>query len=169
MRILSRYLGVDRYRADERYRAALSAYGKRDLKTAMAQINASIELLPTHAEYHAALGYFLLEGKDRLAAKQAFERALNLYPYEMLANYGLGMIAYREKDWRRAEARFTDSLAAQPDRAETHFYRAMVSHRLGRNDEARDRMAAAAERFAKAEDQRVRHCHAWIREFERLI
>lgn len=169
MRILSRYFGAARYRADEHYRAALSAYSKRDMKTATARINASIEVLPTHAEYHAALGYFLLESKDRLAAKQAFERALKLYPYEMLANYGLGMIAYRDKDWHSAEARFTDSLAAQPDRAETHFYLAMVSHRLGRNYEAKRRMTAAAEFFAKAEDQRLRHCHAWIREFERLI
>lgn len=169
MRMLSKNFGAARYRADEHYRAALSAYGKRDLTTATAQINLSIELLPTHAEYHAALGFFLLESKDRLAAKQAFERALKLYPYEMLANYGLGMIAYREKDWGSAEARFTDSLAAQPARAETHFYLAMVSHRLGRNTEASDRMTAAAESFAKAEDLRVRHCHAWIREFERLI
>ena len=68
----------------------------------------AIELLPTQAEYHATLGYFLLEDKDAIGAKGAFARALELHPYEMLANYGQGMIAYRNKDWQKAAACFTN-------------------------------------------------------------
>ncbi|MCY3917035.1 MAG: tetratricopeptide repeat protein [Chloroflexi bacterium] len=166
---LKRSFGVSRYQADERYRAALNAHGERDLKTAMQEIEASIALLPSHAEYHAALGFFLLESKDLAPAKEAFQRALALQPYEMLANYGLGAIAYRDKDWKRAAAFFSNALAAQPERAETHYYLAMVKHRLGDNQAALDWMKSAEALFAKSEDRRESHCQAWIREFARLI
>ena len=126
-------------------------------------------MLPTQAEYHATLGFFLLEGKDVFAAKEVFQRALELHPYEMLANYGLGMIAYRDKDWVTAAACFTNALAAQPERAETQYYLAMISHRLGENQVALKWMKSAEALFVKTEDRRERHCQTWIREFERLI
>ena len=166
---LARRLGLARYQADERYQAALSACAARDLKAAKVEIDASIELLPNHAEYHAALGYFLLEAKDPRPAKEAFERALALNPFEMLANYGQGLLAYRNKDWTLAAEYFTNALAAQPERAETQYYLAMICHRLGSNEDALEWMQSAAGLFLKAADRRERHCHAWIREFERLL
>ncbi|MCY3797880.1 MAG: hypothetical protein OXG84_08730 [Chloroflexi bacterium] len=169
MGILARRLGLSRYQADERYHAALRAYRERNLKTAKAEVKLAIERLPTRAEYHATLGYFLLEDKDALGAMEAFARALELHPYEMLANYGQGMMAYRDKDWERAAACFTNALAAQPERAETQYYLAMVNHRLGHNSEAVKWMTSAAAAFAESEDQREGHCQAWIKEFLRLI
>lgn len=169
MKSVAQGLGLSRYEADERFRAALSAYSERNLKAAKAEVESAIERLPTQAEYHATLGYFLLEEKDALAAMAAFERALELHPYEMLANYGQGMIAYRDKDWEKAAACFTNALAAHPSRAETQYYLAMVNHRLGHNSEAVKWMQSAAAVFAENEDQRERHCQAWIKEFIRLI
>ncbi|MDE2748162.1 MAG: tetratricopeptide repeat protein [Chloroflexota bacterium] len=166
---LATRLGLARYQADERYHASLKAYAARDLESAKEAIEASIGLLPKHAEYHAALGYFLLEAKDPRLAKEAFERALALNPFEMLANYGQGLLAYRNKDWKLAAGYFTNALAAQPERAETQYYLAMICHRLGRNMAALEWMQSAAGLFLKAADRRERHCHAWIREFERLI
>lgn len=168
MSSLVRRLGAARYRADERYYSALSAYAQRDLEAAMAEIDVSIELFPAQAEYHATLGFFLLEAKDSIASKEAFARALALHPYEMLANYGLGMIAYRDKDWTNAGDYFTKALAAQPQRAETRYYLAMVNHRLGENAQAITWMTSAEELFAKAGDGRENHCRAWLREFARL-
>lgn len=169
MGILARRLGFSRYQADERFRAALSAYSERNLKAAKAEVEFAIELLPTRAEYHATLGYFLLEDRDAIGAMEAFARALEFHPYEMLANYGQGTIAYRDKDWERAAACFTNALAADPSRAETQYYLAMVNHRLGHNSEAVKWMKSAAGAFAESEDQRERHCQAWIKEFARLI
>ncbi len=169
MRGLATRFGIARYRADERYRAALSAFAQRDLDGAKAEVEAAIELLPSHAEYHAALGYFCLEDRDFSPAARAFERALELRPFEMLANYGLGILAYRDKQWTAAEARFRRALAAQPDRAETHYYLAMVDHRLGRNEQAAAWMRSASALFSRAEDGRADHCQAWLREFERLV
>jgi len=169
MTTLAQRFGIARYQADERYRAALNAHVDRDPKTAKLEIEAAIALLPTHAEYHATLGYFFLEDKDIPPAKEAFERALELDPYEMLANYGCGMIAYRDKDWKRALPCFINALAAQPNRAETQYYLALVNHRLGENAEALKWMKSAQALFAKAEDPRAVHCQAWMTEFERLI
>lgn len=169
MTTLARRLGIARHQADERFHAALNAYSERNLRAAIAEVEVAIELLPTQAEYHATLGYFLLEDKDALGAMEAFARSLELHPYEMLANYGQGMIAYRDKDWKRAAACFTNALAAQPERAETQYYLAMVNHRLGHNPEALKWMKSAADLFARADDRRERHCRAWIKEFVRLI
>ena len=166
---LARRFGAARYRADERYRAALSAYRRRALETAKTEIAAAIELLPTQAEYHAVLGCFLLEEREGPSAKAAFERAQELRPYEMLANYGCGMMAYRDKDWLEAAACFNKALAAQPERAETQYYLAMIHHRLGQNAEAAAWMQSARALFVKAEDGREKHCQAWLREFERLV
>ena len=110
MTTLAQRLGVARYDADEHYKAALKAFGGRDLARARAEIQMAIDLLPKHAEYHAAQGFFLLEDKDGANAKVALERALALNAYEMMANYGLGMIAYRDKNWEKAHRYFLQAL-----------------------------------------------------------
>ena len=168
MASLAQRLGITRYDADQRYRAGLAAFAARDRRSAIAELRAAIELLPNHAEYHAALGLLLLEDKRKADALEAFDEALRLNPYEALANYGKGMIAYRAKDWGDAEGRFLQALAAAPNRAEAQYYMAMVQHRLGRNAEALEWMRAAAAGFAEENDKRENHCQAWMREFEKL-
>ena len=167
-RLASR-LGIGRYRADEHYRAGCAAFVSRDIQAAIDQLRQAADLLPGHAEYHAALGFVLLNDQRRDEAKTAFERALSLNPLDMLANYGQGMIAYRDKQWRAALARFEAALAAQPKRAETQYYLAMAQHRLGRNDLALGWMREAAASFANADDRRQSQCQAWISQFQKLI
>lgn len=169
MTSLAQRLGISRFEADQHYRAALAAFAARDQRAAIAELQAAIELLPNHAEYHAALGLLLLENKRKAAAIAAFDEALRLNPYEALANYGKGMISYRAKDWRAAEELFFKALAAQPKRAETRYYVGMVKHRLGQNVEAQDWMQSAADGFAAENDKRESHCRAWMREFEKLV
>ena len=166
---LTQRLGLSRFEADEHYAAALRAFRGRDLAAAIKAMEAAISLLPRHAEYHAVLGFFLLENKRGEAAAQAFDQALDLDPYDMLANYGKGMSAYRAKDWQGAETCFARAHAARPARPETLYYLAMVQHRLGSNAEALRWMEAARGAFAQAEDKRARHCLAWMSEFEKLI
>ena len=163
------WLGIRRYQADERYRAALRHFSQRDLTQAQESITQALELLPGHAEYHAAQGFFAQTDKSHQRADEAFDRALQLNPYEMLANYGRGVSSYREKQWQRAADCFVKALAAQPNRAETLYYLAMTQHRLGENGAAVKWMSAAARQFAKADDHRERHCHSWLREFEKLL
>ena len=112
-------LGLTRYDADQHYKEALQAFKKSNIEEAYAQIRQAIQLLPTLAEYHAAQGYFYYEDGAKDKAEEAFDTALELNPYEMLANYGRGMIAYNDKNWEEASAYFLDALAAQPTRPET--------------------------------------------------
>ncbi len=165
---LGQRLGIPRFKADEHYRAGLAAFAARDLITAIAEMKAAIDLLPNHAEYHAALGFLLLEDKQRAKASESFEQSITLNPYEMLANYGKGMIAYRAKKWKAANDYFANALVAQPNRSEIQYYMAMVKHRLGQNREALNWMRSAAAGFATAKDRRESHCSAWMREFEKL-
>ena len=169
MATLAQRLGIKRYQADECYRAALRAFADRDLSSAQTAISDAVDMLPNHAEYHAAQGFFAQSDKAHQRAEASFARALQLNPYELLAHYGHGMAAYREKEWQSAAEHFAAALAADPKRAETLYYLAMTQHRLGDNAEALNFMAAAAERFAKAGDQRQRHCHSWMREFQKLL
>lgn len=168
MNSLAQRLGISRFEADQRYRAALTAFAARDQRRAIAELRAAIELLPNHAEYHAALGLLLLEDKRKADAVAAFDEALRLNQYEALANYGQGMIAYRAKDWTASEDLFFKALAAQPERAEAQYYMGMIKHRLGRNKAALEWMRSAAARFAEQNDRRESYCRAWMREFEKL-
>ncbi|MCY4147727.1 MAG: tetratricopeptide repeat protein [Chloroflexi bacterium] len=165
---LAQWLGIPRYRADERYMLALQAFSQRDLESAQAAIAEALELLPGHAEYHAVQGFFAQEDKSLERAAACYARAAQLHPYEMLANYGRGMLAYRNREWSVAADHFINALAAQPQRPETLYFLAMTQHRLGKNDEALRWMSAAADRFASSADRRERHCHSWLREFAKL-
>ena len=162
-------LGGARVAADQHYASALRAFEGRRLAEAQGHIESAIELLPHHAEYQAMLGWIHLQGDADGAAQAAFDSALDANPYEMLANYGKGMLAYREKQWGSAAGYFLDALAAQPERPETQYYLALVRHRQGENAHARQWMRAAQANFAKAKDEREQACQAWIREFDTLI
>ena len=165
---LAQRLGASRFEADEAYLGALAAFQRKDLKQALAQIESAIARHPGHAEYHAALAWFQLEDDDRSLARAGFDRAMTINPYEMLANYGLGMLAYKDKDWDAAAGYFLNAMAAQPHRPETMYYLSLVRHRQGDNERALHWMQKAREEFAAADDKREKQCHAWIREFAKL-
>jgi len=165
---LAERLGASRFEADEAYLRALTAFRNKDLKTALAQIDVAIARHPNHAEYHAALAWFQLEHDDPSLARAGFDRAIAVNPYEMLANYGLGMLAYKDKDWEAAAGYFLNAMAAQPDRPETMYYLSLVRHRQGDNERALHWMEKAHEEFAAADDKREKQCRAWMREFAQL-
>lgn len=166
---LAQRLGLTRYDADVHYKQALQACQKRDFEAAYAQMRLAIQLLPNHAEYHSAQGFFLLEDGAESKAAAAFERALSLNPYEMMANYGRGVIACHKKNWNAAEACFLNALAAQPKRPETQYYLAVVKHRQGDNALALKWMQTAQAGFAQAGDKREQRCQAWMRELMKLL
>lgn len=165
---LARRFGASRVEADEAYMRALAAFRRKDIKTALAQIEGAIAQHPGHAEYHAALAWFQLERDQASLARAGFDRALTIHPYEMLANYGLGMLAYKDKDWDAAAAYFLNAMAAQPDRPETMYYLSLVRHRQSDNERALHWMRGARQAFAEADDKREKQCRAWIRELAQL-
>lgn len=166
---LTQRLGEARFAADEHYTRALQVFQAGRLPEALDYIGSAIELLPNHAEYLAMQGWIHYQADAIQAAQDAFNRALDANPYEMIANYGKGLQAYREKNWEAARSFFLNALAAQPERPETQYYLALVSHRQGENAHALQWMQAAGANFTKVDDDRVEHCQAWNREFAKLL
>jgi len=167
--LVSRF-GLTRYDADEYYRIALNHYKKRNLEEAIHSIDQALALLPTRAEYYATRGFFRLEDGVPIKAAEDFEMALRHNPYEMLANYGKGVIAYQDKDWEGAQQYFLTAWAAMPDRAETLYYLSLVAHRLGENERALDWMQRARDAFDKRSEKRpVSDADEWLRELRRLV
>ncbi len=162
--------GITRYEADEFYRIALDFYRKRNLEDALHNIGYALNLLPYNAEYHAAKGFFHLEDGDVEQAAEAFDVALKRHPYEMLANYGKGVIAYRDRDYQGALISFTNAWAMLPDRAETLYYLALTHHRLKDNRKALDWMRQAQMALDKLDDKkRSRDAARWVAELEKQI
>lgn len=166
---LNQRLGLTRYEADEYYKQALVAYSKKKLEDALLAMEQAIALLPENAEYYAARGFFYLQDGIEDKAQAEFEKALSLYPYEVLAHYGRGMIAYRARNWDEALAHFNDAYRANPNRAETLYYLALTHHRKGNNILALTYMGQAVTAFDAADDKRQRDAERWVRELTKLI
>jgi tetratricopeptide (TPR) repeat protein len=173
-RLVARF-GVSRYEADELYRIALDFYQKKNLEQAVLNMDSAIELFPNRAEYYAARGFFRLEDGIADKAEADFDMALKKNPYEVLANYGKGVIAYNAKDYDKALDYFMKAWAAENHRAETLYYIALTFHRLKQNQKALQwmRQANAIYSAAPEEDKeakrRQRNAERWISEFEKLV
>jgi tetratricopeptide (TPR) repeat protein len=166
---LAQRLGLTRYEADEHYKSALRKYSENHVSDAIIEINYALELLPNNPEYHAARGFFYLEDGLPKEAQADFEESLKHYPYEMLAHYGLGRIAWDKKDWDEALERFTQAYRAEPKRAETLYHLALALHRKEQNTEAAHYMQLAINQFeVKADNTNKRNAERWLKEFERI-
>jgi tetratricopeptide (TPR) repeat protein len=160
--------GLTRFEADEYYQLALDAYKKRSFDVAINNLNDAIALTPNRAELYATRGFIYLEDGVKDKAEADFLQAIKLYPLEMLAHYGRGMIAYSDQNWEEAIAHFTDAYKADPNRAESLYYLALAYYRQGDNLEAARRlMEMAIGAFAEG-DKRKSDAQRWIREFDKL-
>jgi tetratricopeptide (TPR) repeat protein len=169
MPALNQRLGFTRYEADEYYKRALEAYKKGQFDDAIDAMTDAIELLPTKSEYYAARGFFQLEDGARSEAEADFDQALKLYGYEMLAHYGRGMIAYKDKAWDEAVQHFTTAFRCDPQRGETLYYLALTYLQKQEPAAALNLMVKAQEAFEKANDKRKSNAERWVRELGRLV
>jgi tetratricopeptide (TPR) repeat protein len=165
---LTQRLGLTRYEADEYYKTALQAYEKRQLEEAILAMEQAIILLPDESEYYATRGLFYLEDSIHDKASADFEAALQRHPYEPLAHYGRGVIAYRTCNWDEALAHFSDAYRADPDRPETLYYLALVCHRKGQNARALALMQQAQTLFEQRDDRRRIDAGRWVKTLEKL-
>lgn len=159
---ITQRLGVQRYEADQLYKEALTAMQKRDRKGAIAKLNEAIRLLPTNAEYWAARGLmYYEEGTDHLA-KADFERALKSYKHEMLAHYGLGLVALRDDRAEDAITHLEAAFKVDPERPETHYALAMAHDMAGHTTNALTWMQRAHDRFDALGDKRKNDAQRWL-------
>ncbi|MDX2163074.1 MAG: tetratricopeptide repeat protein [bacterium] len=173
---LEQRLGFTRYDADESYKRALDAYKKGDFDAAIDSMNAAIDALPRHPEYYAARGFLFAEDGEEAKAKADYETALKLYKYEMLAHYGLGMIAYKAAQkgddtalWQTALQHFITAYRIDPHRPETQYYLALVYYNCRDYPNAVKYMLQAQAAFDQAGDRRKTNADKWVREFSRWV
>ncbi len=167
---ITQRIGLPRYEADEHYKMALTAYQKGDYDLAVDGMNKAIALLPTEPEYLAARGFVYLQDGIIEKAEADFKAALQKFSFEMLAHYGLGMIAYKAKQWPEALNHFNTAYAAQPKRPEILYYLALTQHRLRNNIAALNYMQQAQQIFEENNDRSHRaDANKWLKVFEDLL
>lgn len=162
-------LGMTRYEADEYYRQALEAYQKRDFDRAVDAMTDALDALPNKSEYLAARGLIYLEDGEPEKAREDFEAALRRFSYEMLANYGMGVLEYKAGNWDAALAHFLSAHYADQKRPETLYYLALTYYRKGDLVNATNNMVRANEAFEAANDKRKADAARWLREFSKHL
>lgn len=170
---LSARFGLTRYQAEEYYHMALQAYEKRNLEEAIINITSAIDLYPYNSEYFATRGLFYMQDGVNDQAANDFDAALRLHAYELLANYGQGVLAYKAKDYAGAQDAFLRAWAADQQRPETLYYLALTAHRQRDNEAAIGWMQQAYAGFSQRTDRQgtrdARNAERWLNEFEHLL
>lgn len=166
---LDQRLGFTRYEADAAYRRALEAYRKGDFDAALDLLNAALDAQPGRSELLAARGLVYLEDGEKERARADFEAALKAFPYEMLAHYGLGALAYREGRWEQALDHFTQALYIDQARGETLYYLALTHYQLKNYPQAQALMQRALERLEAAHHKGKTDAARWLRELSRQM
>jgi tetratricopeptide (TPR) repeat protein len=161
-------LGFSRFEADEHYKQALDAYRKGDYDTAVEAMTNAIAAMPNKAEYYAARGLMYLDDGVTQSASDDFDAALYLFPHEMLAHYGKGMVAYKNQDWDDALQHFTAAYYADTTRPETLYYLALTYYRKRDFASAANLMKLANDRFEALNDKRKADSQRWLRELARM-
>lgn len=168
-------LGITRYEADEYYRIALANYQKKNLDEAVLNINFAIDMYPRRAEYYAARGFFHLQDGLPIKAEPDFDQSLTINPYEVLANFGKGVVAFGNEAYDQALDYFMKSWAADSERAETLYYIALIQHRKRDNLQAKHWMQQAHDKYEiLAENDKDARKHQkdaekWLKQFDKLI
>ncbi len=171
MGFLARRLGAARVEADEHYEKALSAYEKGKFEDAIEKLEPALERLPNNTEYLAVRGlcYLQQDEPDTAAARASFKQALDAHPGEVAANYGMGVLCFREKQWQQALGWFNRVRTISPELAEPAYYMALIYHRNKDNATAKALMEQAAQQMGAADDKRAKDAQKWVKTFERLI
>lgn len=162
-------LGTSRYEADEYYRLGLEAYQKRAFDAAIEALTHALQALPHKSEYLAARGLIYLDDGEPDNARADFEEALRRFQYEMLANYGMGVLEYKANHWDAALAYFLKAHYADQKRPETLYYLALTYYRMGDLVNATNYMVRANEAFEAANDKRKADAGRWLREFSKHL
>ena len=165
---IDQHLGFTRYEADAYYKQALEAYKKGDFDSAIDNMSNAITALPRKAEYYAARGFMYLEDGVTQKALEDFDQALKIFPHEMLAHYGRGIVAFKDEEWDEALKHFTAAYYADQQRAETLYYLALTYFHKREYASAANLMKLAADRMEATNDKRKGDAQKWLRELAKL-
>ena len=112
---------------------------------AVVELERCIELQPVQTEAYYELGQIMLEeGRDD-EARSRFERVLARSSTHGGALTGMGILAYRAKDYTAAERYLNQAEANAYTYQPAHYYYGLPLARLGKQEESRHELALATE------------------------
>ena len=119
---------------------------------AKAELEKSIALQPRQTAAYFELGEIALAMQQDEEAKAQYGKVLAADPHHGGALTGMGIAAYRAKDYSAAEEYLRQAVAVAPDYPVAHRYYAMVLERMGRQADA-DRESELARRLTEEQNR----------------
>jgi tetratricopeptide (TPR) repeat protein len=120
---------------------------------AQVELRRSLELQPQQTESYYELGDIELGRHQYDAAAVLFEKVLERNPQHGGALTGMGIVAYRKKDYAKAEGYLKSAIVYAGDYSIAHFYYGMVLTKLGRAAEGEKELAIAKDAEQKEKQQ----------------
>jgi tetratricopeptide (TPR) repeat protein len=112
---------------------------------ARAEFERSIQLQPVQTESYYQIGQIELDAHQDAKAEPLFRKALERDPSHGGSLTGLGVLAFRAKEYAKAEQYLAAAEKAAQDYGPAHYYRGLALARLGRRDEADAELRTATE------------------------
>ncbi|HEV2576811.1 MAG TPA: tetratricopeptide repeat protein [Acidobacteriaceae bacterium] len=111
---------------------------------AKAEFERSIQLQPAQTESYYELGQIELEVQHDAQAAPLFEKVLARDADHGGALTGMGIIAFRGKNYAQADQYLAHAEKAAPNYQPAHYYRGLALARLGQKDESQRELQTAA-------------------------
>ena len=115
------------------------------VQEARTEFHRSIELQPVQTECYYQLGQLDLDAQHDADAEPLFRKVLARNPAHGGALAGMGVIAFRAKDYAAAEQYLGKAEKASPDYVPARYYRGLALARMGRKDAADVELHLAAQ------------------------
>lgn len=129
---------------------------QQHIDDAKAEFERSLALQPLQTESFYQLGQIALDAGQPDTAKPLFAKTLARDPHHGGALTGLGILAYRQKDFAVARTQLTEAITSSPDYQPAHYYLGLTLARLGET-EASTRELKIATDLAHSQDPHVAH------------
>ncbi len=153
--------GTRRALAQQHYERALEFYDTGQTEMAIADLSEAIKYDRSRTEFYAARG-LIWAGLSELAyAESDFESARRLDANEMIAHYGLGMVAHAEGRYDDAIRCFTQAIECDPYRGECYYFRSVCHYENGALEQAEVDMDFARQ-LLPPEDPRQLDAARWL-------
>jgi tetratricopeptide (TPR) repeat protein len=121
-------------------------------KEAADEFNRSIALKPEQSESYFELGEIALQAGETDAAEHNYLHCLSRAPHHGGALTGMGILAFRKKQYTAASDYLAQAVRAAPQFQTAHYYYGLTWVKLGRKEEADSELALAA-KIAIAENE----------------
>lgn len=112
---------------------------------ARAEFERSIQLQPAQTESYYELGQLELEMQHDAQAAPLFQKVLARDPTHGGALTGMGVIAFRDKNYVQAEQYLARAEKTAPNYQPSHYYRGLALARLGLKEESQRELQIATE------------------------